>query len=39
MQLADAFDLPIVTLCDHAGNMVGHEARDRARAALLPTLT
>jgi acetyl/propionyl-CoA carboxylase alpha subunit len=30
MQLADAFDLPIVTLCDTPGNMVGPEAERTA---------
>ncbi len=30
MQLADAFDLPIVTLCDTPGNMVGPEAEKAA---------
>ena len=28
MQLADAFDLPIVTLCDTPGNMVGPQAEE-----------
>jgi acetyl/propionyl-CoA carboxylase alpha subunit/acetyl-CoA carboxylase carboxyltransferase component len=30
MQLADAFDLPIVTLCDTPGNMVGPDAERTA---------
>jgi acetyl-CoA carboxylase carboxyltransferase component len=30
MQLADAFDLPILTLCDTPGNMVGPEAERTA---------
>jgi acetyl/propionyl-CoA carboxylase alpha subunit len=30
MQLADAFDLPIVTLCDTPGNMVGPQAETTA---------
>jgi acetyl/propionyl-CoA carboxylase alpha subunit len=30
MQLADAFDLPILTLCDTPGNMVGPEAEKTA---------
>jgi acetyl/propionyl-CoA carboxylase alpha subunit len=30
MQLADAFDLPVVTLCDTPGNMVGPEAEKTA---------
>jgi acetyl/propionyl-CoA carboxylase alpha subunit len=30
IQLADAFDLPIVTLCDTPGNMVGPEAEKTA---------
>ena len=39
MQICDAFDVPILCLCDTPGNMVGPEAgEDRPRPPLLPVV-